>query len=165
MFAGRFAPFGARTDGNNGAVTTPTTSSPSSPRHPDSGFDLAQVDRLLSTTRAVRKQLDLDRPVPRSVIEECLQLAIYAPNATNAQSWRWLVVTDPDLRAQVGTVYRDLLLPISTKLRDERLAAATPTGCAIRAVSCTSPSISARCPCSWCPASRAPSTSAPTSPR
>lgn len=88
----------------------------------DFDFDLAQVDRLLSTTRAVRRQLDLERPVPRAVVEECLQLAIYAPNATNAQRWRWLVVTDPDLRAAVGRVYRDLLLPISTALRDERSA-------------------------------------------
>jgi nitroreductase len=86
------------------------------------GFDLGQIDRLLSTTRAVRKQLDLERPVAPAVIEECLQLAVYAPNATNAQSWRWLVVTDADLRARVGAVYRDLLLPISTRLRDERLA-------------------------------------------
>jgi nitroreductase len=88
----------------------------------ETDFDFEQIDRLLSTTRAVRKQLDLERPVPRSVIEECLQLAIYAPNATNAQSWRWLVVTEPGLRAQIGAVYRDILLPISTKLRDERLA-------------------------------------------
>jgi nitroreductase len=87
----------------------------------DTGFDRASIDHLLSTTRAVRKQLDLERPVPREVIEECLQLALYAPNATNAQTWRWLVVTDPALREQVGAVYRDLLLPISTKLRDERL--------------------------------------------
>jgi nitroreductase len=85
-------------------------------------FDLRQIDRLLSTTRAVRHRLDLDRAVPPAVIEECLQLAVYAPNATNAQSWRWLVVTDPDLRARVGAVYRDVLLPISTRMRDERLA-------------------------------------------
>ena len=62
------------------------------------------------------------------MIEECLQLAIYAPNATNAQSWRWLVVTDPDLRAQVGAIYRDVLLPISTRLRDERLASGDADG-------------------------------------
>jgi len=85
-------------------------------------FDLDQIDRLLSTTRAVRKQLDLQRSVPRAVIEECLQLALYSPNATNAQAWRWLVVTDPDLRARVGALYRDLLLPISTRMRNERLA-------------------------------------------
>ena len=95
---------------------------------PGTDFDLAQVDRLLSTTRAVRRQLDLERPVPRAVVEECLQLAVYAPNATNAQRWRWLVVTDPDLRARIGAVYRDLLLPISTKLRDERLARADADG-------------------------------------
>jgi nitroreductase len=92
------------------------------------GFDLEQIDHLLSTTRAVRRQLDLERPVPRAVVEECLQLAIYAPNATNAQSWRWLVVTDRELREQIGAVYRDLLLPISTRLRDERLASGDTDG-------------------------------------
>jgi nitroreductase len=121
-------PSADRDEGNNDAVTTPTTSSSSPPPDPDPGFDLAQVDRLLSTTRAVRKQLDLGRPVPRSVIEECLQLALYAPNATNAQRWRWLVVTDPELRAQVGAIYREVLLPISTKLRDERLASGDADG-------------------------------------
>jgi nitroreductase len=89
---------------------------------PSADFDLREIDRLLSTTRAVRHRLDLGRPVPAAVVEECLQLAVYAPNATNAQSWRWLVVTHPDLRARVGAVYRDVLLPISTRMRDERLA-------------------------------------------
>jgi nitroreductase len=89
---------------------------------PAADFDLGQVDRLLSTTRSVRRQLDLERPVPAAVVEECLRLALYAPNATNAQSWRWLVVTDPELRARVGAVYREVLLPISTQMRDERLA-------------------------------------------
>jgi nitroreductase len=89
----------------------------------DSDFDLAQIDRLLSTTRAVRHQLDLGRSVPAAVVEECLQLAVYAPNATNAQTWRWLVVTDPDLRSRIGGLYREILLPVSTRMRDERLAA------------------------------------------
>ena len=46
-----------------------------------SGFDLSQTDRLLTTTRAVRRRLDLDRPVPREVILECLRIAIQAPSA------------------------------------------------------------------------------------
>jgi nitroreductase len=71
-------------------------------------FDLAQVDRLLSTTRAVRKRLDLDRPVEPEVITECLRLATYTPSAANTQKWRWLVVTDADKRQQIADVYRGL---------------------------------------------------------
>jgi nitroreductase len=69
-------------------------------------LDLATVDELLSTTRAVRKRLDLTRPVEREVILECLQLAMQAPTASNDQNWRWLVVTDADKRAAIADVYR-----------------------------------------------------------
>jgi nitroreductase len=64
------------------------------------------ADWLLSTTRTVRKRLDLDRPVPPSVIIECLQLAVQAPTGSNAQGWRWLVVTDPQVRTQLAEFYR-----------------------------------------------------------
>ncbi|HEY9304867.1 MAG TPA: nitroreductase family protein, partial [Mycobacterium sp.] len=57
-------------------------------------MDIAAVDELLTTTRAVRKRLDLTRPVSREVILECLQVAMQAPTASNAQDWRWLIVTD-----------------------------------------------------------------------
>jgi nitroreductase len=50
-------------------------------------------DELLTTTRAVRKRLDFDRPVERSVIEECLQIAIQAPTGSNLQRWHFVVVT------------------------------------------------------------------------
>jgi nitroreductase len=55
---------------------------------------LSAIDALLTTTRSVRKRLDLTRPVARAVIEECLQLAVHAPNAEGRQIWRWLVLTD-----------------------------------------------------------------------
>jgi nitroreductase len=72
----------------------------------DPPFDLAQVDRLLTTTKSVRRRLDLERPVPDEIIVECIRLASYAPNASNAQEWHWVVVTDPDLRTRVGEQYR-----------------------------------------------------------
>ena len=53
--------------------------------------DNAATDRILTTTRAVRKRLDLTRPVPRDVVLECLRLAIQAPTGGNSQGWRWLV--------------------------------------------------------------------------
>ncbi|HUZ09323.1 MAG TPA: nitroreductase family protein [Acidimicrobiales bacterium] len=69
--------------------------------------DLATIDHLLTTTRAVRKRLDLSRPVPREVVLDCIRLANQAPTGTNAQTWRWIVVTDPDVRSALGTLYRD----------------------------------------------------------
>jgi nitroreductase len=63
------------------------------------------TDELLSTTRSVRKRLDLERPVEREVIEECLELAVQAPTGSNAQNWHWVVVTDPDLKAQIAEHY------------------------------------------------------------
>ncbi len=71
-------------------------------------MDLATVDQLLSTTRSVRKRLDLTRPVGREVILECIQLAMQAPTASNTQDWRWLVITDPDKRAAIAEIYRSI---------------------------------------------------------
>jgi nitroreductase len=72
----------------------------------DAPFDLAQTDRLLSTTRAVRKRLDLERPVEREVILDCLRLSQQAPTGSNSQTWRWVVVTDPEKRAALADMYR-----------------------------------------------------------
>jgi nitroreductase len=69
-------------------------------------FDLAHTDALLSTTRAVRKRLDLERPVPRAVIEECLEIALQAPTGSNRQNWRWIVVTDAATRGALADLYR-----------------------------------------------------------
>jgi nitroreductase len=63
-------------------------------------------DEVLTTTRTVRKRLDLTRPVPMSLIRECLEIALQAPSGSNRQHWEWLVITDPDRRAAVGAVYR-----------------------------------------------------------
>jgi nitroreductase len=70
-------------------------------------FDTAVTDRLLTTTRSVRRRLDLDRPVEPDVILECLRLAVQAPTGSNAQGWRWIVVTDPDKRAELGRMYSE----------------------------------------------------------
>ena len=71
-------------------------------------MDIATVDELLTTTRAVRKRLDLTRPVGRDVILECIRLAMQAPTASNAQDWRWMVVTDADKRAAIADIYRSI---------------------------------------------------------
>ncbi len=69
-------------------------------------FDIAMTDELLATTRAVRKRLDLHKPVPRAVIEECLELAVQAPTGSNSQGWRWIVVDDADKRRALADIYR-----------------------------------------------------------
>ena len=68
-------------------------------------FDLAQVDALLSTTRAVRKRLDFDREVPDDVLLECLQLAVQAPTGSNRQGWRWMVIRDPAKKQALAELY------------------------------------------------------------
>lgn len=63
-------------------------------------------DELLSTTRAVRHRLDLTRPVPRELIEECVDLAVQAPSGRNRQRWHFVIVTDPEQRAALAEVWR-----------------------------------------------------------
>lgn len=77
-------------------------------------MDLQTVDHLLTTTRTVRKRLDLERPVPDEVLRECFRLAVQAPTGSNLQSWRWVVVTDDALRAQVGEVYSRAIGPYNS---------------------------------------------------
>ena len=62
-------------------------------------------DELLSTTRAVRRRLDLTRPVEREVLLECLALATQAPSGSNSQQWQWLFVTDPDKKRALAEIY------------------------------------------------------------
>ena len=70
-------------------------------------FDLAQTDALLSTTRAVRRRLDLDREVPDAVLLRCIDLAEQAPTGGNQGSRRWLVVRDGETKAKLADLYRD----------------------------------------------------------
>jgi nitroreductase len=72
-------------------------------------------DELLTTTRSVRKRLDLTRPVPYELIEECLRVAQQAPTGSNQQGWQWLVVTDAELRAQIGEYYLRSYTPYAAK--------------------------------------------------
>ncbi len=91
-------------------------STPDGPR-----IDRANADLLLSTTRSVRKRLDFDRPVEREILLECLRLAVQAPTASNSQTWRWVIVTEPDLKLKIADFYRESALPY---LRESQAAAA-----------------------------------------
>lgn len=63
-------------------------------------------DELLSTTRSVRKRLDLERTVEPEIVLECLDLALQAPTGSNRQGWHWMFITDPDTKAALAELYR-----------------------------------------------------------
>jgi nitroreductase len=63
------------------------------------------ANEVLTTTRSVRKRLDLERPVEREVIEECLEIALQAPTGSNSQGWQWVFVTDPEKKKVIADYY------------------------------------------------------------
>ena len=63
-------------------------------------------DELLTTTRAVRRRLDLSRPVDLALVRECLEIATQAPTGSNAEDWSFVVVTDPAKRAGLAALYK-----------------------------------------------------------
>jgi nitroreductase len=65
-------------------------------------------DRLLSTTRAVRKRLDFSRPVPGQLIRECVAMALQAPSGSNVVTMRFVVVRDERKRQAIGDIYRQV---------------------------------------------------------
>jgi nitroreductase len=64
------------------------------------------IDDVLTTTRAVRRRLDLERPVGPELIRECVELALQAPTGGNDQGWHFVVVTDAATRAAIADVFR-----------------------------------------------------------
>jgi nitroreductase len=64
------------------------------------------VDELLKTTRAVRKRLDFDRPVPDQVLRECVEYAIQAPTGSNVQGWHFMLVTERDKIEKIAAIYK-----------------------------------------------------------
>ncbi len=69
------------------------------------------VDEVLTTTRSVRKRLDLEKPVPRDVLMECLELALQAPTGSNAQGWQWVFVEDSEKKKALADIYRHNATP------------------------------------------------------
>ncbi len=69
-------------------------------------FNFEETDKLLCTTRAVRKRLDLSRPVMRETIEHCLEIAVQAPTGGNSQTWRWVIVDDKEKRHSIAELYK-----------------------------------------------------------
>jgi len=73
--------------------------------------DLAATDKLLTTTRAVRKRLDLERDVPTALLEECLEIALQAPTGSNSQGWQFVFVRDAKKREALAEMYRRAFEP------------------------------------------------------
>ena len=68
--------------------------------------DIEHTDRLLLTTKQIRKRMDMSRPVPRETLLECIDIASRAPMGSNAERNKWLIIEDPDLKAQIAELYR-----------------------------------------------------------
>lgn len=90
--------------------------------HPTTGFDLAETDRLLTTTKQVRKRLDLTRPVPYDELLECIEIAGHAPMGGNLERNRWIVVDDPELKARIAERFAEVgrpYLAVNSELRGD----------------------------------------------
>lgn len=87
--------------------------------------DVQAADRLLTTTRTVRKRLDFDREVEPEVLEKCIEIAMQAPTGSNQQHWHFMVVTDPEKKKVVGDCYKRGYYPYR-EMRDEDPPAYAP---------------------------------------
>ncbi|KAB7753786.1 MULTISPECIES: nitroreductase family protein [Mycobacteriaceae] len=88
------------------------------------------ADEVLTSTRSVRKRLDFEKPVPREVIMECLDLALQAPTGSNAQGWQFVFVEDEAKKKALADIYRanatpylDLPKPERGDIRDQQMDA------------------------------------------
>jgi nitroreductase len=73
----------------------------------------SEIDHILSTARSVRRKLDFDTPVSKQDIEACIDVAVQAPTGLAGENWRFLVVTDAELKGKIANIYRDVLVQIS----------------------------------------------------
>lgn len=87
-------------------------------------FDLGQTDRLLTTTKQVRKRLDLSRPVPRQILLDCIDIASRAPMGSNQERNKWIIIEKRELKARIAEWYLETATPYlgknPTMTADER---------------------------------------------
>jgi len=95
------------------------------------------ADELLTTTRSVRKRLDFERAVPRDVLERCLEIALQAPNGSNLNTWRWVLVDDRELIQKMSDLYcagiDDFVATLGDKVGEDYAGASIPGFSAIDA--------------------------------
>jgi len=66
------------------------------------GTNWAAVSETIRTRRS-NLNVDLERPVPRELIDELVELAVSAPNHYRTNPWRFVVLTGP-ARARIGEI-------------------------------------------------------------
>ena len=86
-------------------------------------------DALYSTRAMRRVRPD---PIPLEVQARILDAAIRAPSGGNAQAWRFVLVDSPELKAELGPLYRDSISQLWSIVYKDRLekAAAAPEAAA-----------------------------------
>ncbi len=62
-------------------------------------IDVAEFRKVVASRRSVRKFTD--KPIPAEVLDDCLDMAMLAPNSSNLQQWEFYVVKSPDKRAKL----------------------------------------------------------------
>jgi nitroreductase len=96
-----------------------TSTGPTEARTTGTAIDVAAVDEVLATTRAVRRRLDLDRPVDNQLLLDCIDLAEQAPSGGNLSSRRWIIVRDQVVKDQLGELYRQTALPFMSAAAEQ----------------------------------------------
>ncbi|MBC09167.1 MAG: hypothetical protein CMQ39_03225 [Gammaproteobacteria bacterium] len=76
--------------------------------------NIPDIDFVLSSTRSVRKKLDYSRPISEEDLIDCINLAVQAPTGIIGENWRFLILTDKDRKADIATLYREILIEISS---------------------------------------------------
>jgi nitroreductase len=77
---------------------------PDASPHDVPALELSALE-VLTTTRSVRKRLDFDRPVERTIVERCLEIALQAPTGSNSQGWQFVIVEDPAKKRALADIY------------------------------------------------------------
>jgi len=65
-------------------------------------MSMTPFQQLIHSRRSIRRYIP--RPVERDKILACLDAARIAPSASNSQTWRFLVIDDPDLKTRFAKV-------------------------------------------------------------
>ena len=82
---------------------------------------------LLTTTKAVRRRIDFDRPVPYETLEACVEIAVKAPLGGEAWQPHFLIVDDRAKVEQIGTIYNAVNQPYIDDIEKKALANADPS--------------------------------------
>ena len=63
------------------------------------------VFEALYTTRAMRRVSE--DPIPEDILKQMVDAGIRAPSGSNRQGWKFILVTDSEIRNQLGDLYRE----------------------------------------------------------